>query len=466
MKLHRWIVLALCAALGLLLIPAALADGPAELMEAFTAPRWNGYAIPEATLEDGSPVGGSGAAWHVNADGTLAACVMKSGSRNVFCALTKSGGRWRLSLTSSSLLRQGSWIPCLFIRGDNALEITYQTLQATDTGRASQMVFVRQSGAWLLDSYEYWNGSDTIGISVSGNRLVFTEYSTGRKTTVTGVVARRLEQIYLSSFPTTVAQARRQLTSPPDIPEFTGAVKIPDPLDVQFPANRQYAVYAGPGVEYIRGAGGRALMSSNDWVQVFGREQHADGHFWVMIQYAVSNTHMRIGWIQADQLPGRQEAFWLNTRWLYQSAVLSHAVVLTDDPLHSRTALTGQLPADTPVTLLARFGTQWYYVEAQTAEGPARGFVPQSSLTLSPAGELDEAACRQRGEEALKAAYPAFPHAEITSVETRYFEEDAFGAAPKWQFIYHAGDRFYAVEVYAPSGAVMLLSSPGTPGNG
>ena len=466
MKLQRRILLALCAVIGLLLTPAALADAPAELTEAFTAARWNGYAIPEPSWEDGSPIGDSGAAWAVNADGSLAVCVMKSGSRNVFCVLNRSGGRWRLSLSSSSLLRQGSWIPSVFIREDNALEIIYGTRQATDMGRASRMVFVRQSGAWLLESYEYWNGSDTISISVSGNRLVFTQYATGRKTTVTGVVARRLEQIYLSSFPTTAAQARRKLTSPPDIPEFTGALRIPDPLDVQFPANRQYAVYAGPGVEYIRGAGGRALMSSNDWVQVFGREQHADGRFWIMVQYAVSNTHMRIGWIQEDQLPGRQEAFWLNTRWLYQSAVLSTAVVLTDDPLHSRTALTGQLPAGTAVTLLARFGTQWYYVEAETVEGPARGFIPQRSLALSGAAELDEAACRQRGENALKAAYPDFAAAQITSVETRYFEEDAFGAAPKWQFIYHVGSRFYAVEVYAPSGAVMLLSSPATPGNG
>ena len=55
---------------------------------------------------------------------------------------------------------------------------------------------------------------------------------------------------------------------------------------VSFASKQTYAVYAAPDSKGIRGANGRARVSTNDWIQVFG----TDGD-WLLVQYAITDSH-------------------------------------------------------------------------------------------------------------------------------------------------------------------------------
>ena len=48
----------------------------------------------------------------------------------------------------------------------------------------------------------------------------------------------------------------------------------------------------------LRGAEGRARVSTNGWIQVFGSEGD-----WILVQYDITDTHNRIGYIEKDALP-------------------------------------------------------------------------------------------------------------------------------------------------------------------
>lgn len=68
--------------------------------------------------------------------------------------------------------------------------------------------------------------------------------------------------------------------------------------NIRFRSDQKYDVYSGPGKDYLRASNGKATVSTNDWIQVFGRE---DG--WILIQYAIDKDHMRFGWISEKALP-------------------------------------------------------------------------------------------------------------------------------------------------------------------
>ena len=143
--------------------------------------------------------------------------------------------------------------------------------------------------------------------------------------------------------------------------------------DIQFAKGKKYAVYSGPGENYMRGANGKASVSTNDRIQVFGQENG-----WIMIQYAIEATHWRIGYISAKALP--QNAQVPDLPLLYQKAWTVKDVSVTDDPLQSGKALTS-LSAGEEVTILAALG-DLVYIEGNT-NPRFRGFVPPDSLSRS-----------------------------------------------------------------------------------
>ena len=68
--------------------------------------------------------------------------------------------------------------------------------------------------------------------------------------------------------------------------------------DVKFAKGEKYEVYSGPGKDYLHAADGKAAVSTNDWIQVFGKENG-----WILIQYEIDKDHMRFGWIPEKALP-------------------------------------------------------------------------------------------------------------------------------------------------------------------
>ena len=187
---------------------------------------------------------------------------------------------------------------------------------------------------------------------------------TGTDTKIYGRYQRDLRYFSFAAFPTTVKLAKEKLSSPPEIPGGSLHAK-----EVRFTSGKKYKVYSGPGEHYGQAANGKAIVSTNDWIQVFGEENG-----WVMIQYDISRERMRIGFIDADALPKKAEVDEL----VYEpvSARLECDAAVTDDPLHSRAAIARLIEGER-VVWLATMG-EWAYIEKP--EDLIRGFVPVEGL--------------------------------------------------------------------------------------
>ena len=136
--------------------------------------------------------------------------------------------------------------------------------------------------------------------------------------------------------------------------------------------NQTYAVYSAPTKKSIRGAKGKARVSTNGWIQVFGAEED-----WILVQYDISDKQNRIGYIYINALPKDVTVPDLNLKRAV--AVTNYDVEVTDDPLVSHTPLA-KLTENTKVTCLGTMGT-WTYIEAKENDVLFRGFVPTECLS-------------------------------------------------------------------------------------
>ena len=153
----------------------------------------------------------------------------------------------------------------------------------------------------------------------------------------------------------------------PAIPEGTLSAEV-----ITFTGNQTYAVYSAPNKKSIRGAKGRARVSTNGWIQVFGYEDD-----WILVQYDITDKHNRIGYIYKNALPRDVEVPELKLK--KAAAVVNYNVEVTDDPMVSQTPLA-KLTENTRVTCLGTMGT-WAYIEAEEKGVLFRGFVPTECLS-------------------------------------------------------------------------------------
>ena len=156
--------------------------------------------------------------------------------------------------------------------------------------------------------------------------------------------------------------------------DLPGALPTLSSREIHFSRGNKYPVYSGPGDAYLRGGKGKAAVSTNDWIQVFGQENG-----WILIQYEIDSSRCRIGYIAAQSLPKNADVPDLS--FPRQTAYTIAKTSVTDDPLRSESALA-DLPAGAEVTMLARLGKD-VYIEGK-AKNRFRGFVPSDSLSLSP----------------------------------------------------------------------------------
>lgn len=179
----------------------------------------------------------------------------------------------------------------------------------------------------------------------------------------------------------------RELSNPPKIPVGTlSATKV------QFSSGKKYKVFQGPGEEYGQAGNGKAVVSTNDWIQVFGEENG-----WIFILYDISSDRMRTGWITSDALP--RKATVAKLAFTPVTAVLDYEANLTDDPLNSQTPIA-TLAQGTQLIWLAGMG-EWAYVES-VKYPPMRGFVKIESLNAETVARKGAA---QAQGESLTAVY-------------------------------------------------------------
>lgn len=185
-----------------------------------------------------------------------------------------------------------------------------------------------------------------------------------------GTYDNRFAAFNIHDFPRTIEEARAKLTNPPVTPSdfYTPAL-------VTLRVNEKYDVFAAPGRTSYRAANGKAVMSTNDWVQIYGEE---DG--WLLVQYDISRNQMRFGYIAASALPHNTTVQHL-TWYDLPDQTIKYSVGITDDPLVSG-SMIHTLEADDKVKVLSTFGN-WYYIETANSNGQTlRGFVPRSCIDL------------------------------------------------------------------------------------
>lgn len=187
----------------------------------------------------------------------------------------------------------------------------------------------------------------------------------------------------------------------PVIPELTAQVGV-------FPKNKRYDVYEGPRAEHRRAGNGKAVVSTNGEIMVYGTWKGR-----MMIEYEITKGQHRIGWIDTDQLPastleGVPELAFPDGSDLddYTCGVVTSNAILTDDPLNSRTGRDALLQG-TSIHVLARLGDD-YLVEGFFDERLRMGFIPQEQV------DLDH-------------GYVANPE-WVIGHNTRYTEEDIYDA--------------------------------------
>ena len=138
-----------------------------------------------------------------------------------------------------------------------------------------------------------------------------------------------------------------------------------------FGRKQNFAVYTGPGWEYVRANNGKASYGGGS-ARIYG----VTGD-WVMIGYGLSNGDYRIGYITRDALNVlanlKGEINYGLTFQPYTAYADSYCRV-TDDPVMNNKMMY-TVPEGTAVTVLSTMGSSWTYVEVLTSGGPMRGFV-------------------------------------------------------------------------------------------
>lgn len=323
------------------------------------------------------------------AKGDYGFALMSQGSSRVLLGYRDGGDGMQYWLRSGDAVPQGEGYAFFrrhgkdaYISQGNARE-TYADALGFDVIRidraheeywAQTVSYHWQGGMFRLCAYmDVDEGFERALVTDSG--VSFYDYTNDvRLSRVEGTVQRNLRYVSFPALPKTHEQAEETLSVAPDIP---GGQLFA--TEIQFTGGRKYEVYQGPGEGYGRSGNGKASVSTNDWIQVFGRE---DG--WIMIQYDLSSDHMRIGWIRESALPDGAQVSGMD--YAPAAAYTTRSVSVTDDPLFSRASVL-TLPEGVWVERLATMG-DWAYIESSTGD-MIRGFVPADALTTDVVFRLE-----------------------------------------------------------------------------
>ena len=298
----------------------------------------------------------------------------RKGQTNRLIHATKNdNGEWKINWSTESALPQGEESITLTDRGGTTYAgIKLGTAFSYRPYRSGcyEYLYQKHNNTWLLEEIIYIDTDGTLldTYRITDEGVTYKGWLTNdRKTFIEGRVQRDLRYFSCSGFPTDLNALRNSLSNPPKIP--TGAL---DAEEIKFSGGKKYSVFSGPGEHYMRGGNGKAAVSTNDWIQVFGKENG-----WIMIQYDITSDHMRIGWIREDALPKN-----ITVKELELGDYKTYTTVqcdMTDDPLFTNTSVT-TIQAGTELIWLSTMGS-WTYVEWGGISQPVRGFIQTSCLT-------------------------------------------------------------------------------------
>ena len=178
--------------------------------------------------------------------------------------------------------------------------------------------------------------------------------------------------------PTAIPEAtapQPELPVPAETPSVTASVSAFPQLvftTAAFQREQKLAVYAAPSTKALRGAKGKAYVSTNGAVQVAG----SDGDF-LLVMYETSKGSVRVGYVSTKKIKGTVPQAGV-LAFASEKAALTQAVALTDDPARNATSL-GKLKKGTEVTILAEY-QNYYYIESKLSGKAVRGFIPMEAV--------------------------------------------------------------------------------------
>ena len=283
---------------------------------------------------------------------------------NILYVFEENAGGWKLKCKTSAAIPQGIGRTYVCVEDEETMIIAQEN-DSQEYWIKSVTYKLGDDSNWYLT--RYYDRSRKMNVDVKSNGLTYyggLDYDESEGS-VRGTVQTDMRYVNLTSIPSTLHEAKIKYTTAPSIP--AGMLKA---QKIKFSGGKSYAVYSGPGEEYMRGANGKAAVSTNDWIQVFGKENG-----WILIQYAISKDHMRFGWIPEQALPKGANVG--SIQFTPVSAYTKTNISVTDDPLFSKSNLLS-LPEGCWVTWLATMG-DWAYIESSTGD-VLRGFVPVSDL--------------------------------------------------------------------------------------
>ena len=361
-KILGTVLLFAVMALALSLALADVEDMPGQVASSLSSVMGKGYWV-----EDYVEIPGTEYAFAALRDGK---------DHHQLYGFRRKNGSWSNWLKTDKAIPQGKGDVTLaetVVGGNPAL---YLFLTETNWGEdqlKESADYALKGSTWQLVDYLNADYSFYAEVRPDGIRY-FDVWGNQAKGWAYGTVQTDIRYVSLRSFPHSLSEARSKLTTAPSIPQGEMTAQ-----NIRFTGGKKYAVYTGPGEYYLRGGNGKAQVSTNDWIQVFGRENG-----WILIQYAINKDHMRFGWIPESSLPGSAQVG--TTGFSAMEAVADTGAYVTDDPLYSR-AQIAYLQPGTRVTWLSVMGS-WAYIECR--EGMMyRGFVPASSLAVQSGSQQD-----------------------------------------------------------------------------
>lgn len=335
---------------------------PREILDFFSSQSRSGHSISDSTEID---------------DYFFVATKDDNGTNHLY-GFKQKNGSWDYWLHTTSAIPQGTASLMLGnAQGSSDLvtgkAYTFPTLAINRISKFGDsfdmgVTYVLSNGTWLLSDFYSKEANNHYVVYCKNNAVTY--YSDINATKPTGTVKaaiqRDLRYASLSSIPKSYKTAKEHLTLAPSLPLSNELVA----QEIKFSGGKKYNVYSAPTKDSVRGGNGKAAVSTNSWIQVFGQEGD-----WILVQYSIDASHYRIGYIAASALPKNATVPSLNFQ--PTDAWMEEAVSLTDDPFYSQSALSS-LSVNETVTWLATIG-DWAYVEV-TQGKLMRGFVPLESI--------------------------------------------------------------------------------------
>ena len=354
----------------------ALADGgetygventPEEIKVIVNNSRWSGWEITGWVNPKG-----------LRCNSACAFAVVKNGRENNLLAFGWEDDGWKYKWHNAAALPQVEAPVFLGVLAPNNTARFTSFYVFNEEIMENFCVWVQErDSTWHLNELLHYYPLMFFDTSEEGVlRLYNTGWVEGEETDVKvyGTYETDLRRFDLDAFPKTVEEARERLCNPPKLPAGTLSAK-----KIQFTSGKKYKVYHGPGEDYGQSGNGKAVVSTNDWIEVFGEENG-----WILIQYAIDKDHSRFGYIRKETLP--KDANVSVLAWLNKPAYLLKETSMTDDPFKSRRALS-ILQEGLHVTLLGVID-DWAYIEFSNGDW-LRGFVESDALTYDQVFKLE-----------------------------------------------------------------------------